>query len=169
MLTVPNFITILRVPLVIFFLQEDLVWRVGALILAMLSDFLDGQIARRYGKISSLGTFLDPLADKFFVFFVLSVFLFEGKLHFWEAATMLCRDLSVFLFGCYLAWKGTLQDYQFRAIICGKIMTTLQFTVLLSLLLHLAIPPLVYLSFVVIGSLALVELYLDRARLKVES
>ena len=169
MITMPNIITLLRLPLALFFLQENVFWRIFALILAMLSDCLDGFIARRYDRISRAGTFLDPLADKIFVFFVLSVFLMEGKLHIWQAATMLCRDLSVLLFGIYLAWRGVLLKYQFRSIISGKIMTILQFTVLLALLLRIAIPEQLYFSFVILGLVALIELYLDRAKLKVES
>jgi CDP-diacylglycerol---glycerol-3-phosphate 3-phosphatidyltransferase len=169
MLTTPNIITLLRVPLVLFFLQDNPLLRTAALILAMLSDYLDGLIARRWGKVSSVGTFLDPLADKFFVVFVLSVFLLEDRLHLWQAVTMLCRDMSVVLFGFYLAWKGVLPTYQFRSIICGKITTTLQFGVLLSLLFHLQVPNLIYLSFIALGALALAELYSDRGRLKVEN
>ena len=87
----------------------------------------------------------------------------------WQAATMLCRDFSVLLFGLYLIYKGTLGQYQFRAIICGKLMTALQFTVLLGLVFHLQIPSFVYFLFILIGLSALVELYLERSKLKVEN
>jgi CDP-diacylglycerol--glycerol-3-phosphate 3-phosphatidyltransferase len=167
MLTVPNIITLLRLPLALFFLQESVPLRVFALVFAMLSDILDGLIARRYGQVSSVGSFLDPLADKFFVFFVLSIFLIEERLHYWQAATMLCRDFSVLLFGCYLGWKGTLSGYQFRSILSGKIMTLFQFVVLLALLFRIAIPEQAFFSFMLVGMMMFVELYLDRAKLKV--
>lgn len=168
MITLPNLITLMRFPLALAFLQDNVLWRITALILAMLSDGLDGYIARRFGKISRLGTFLDPLADKLFVIFVLGIFLAEGRLNLWEAATMLCRDFSVILFGFYLAWKGTLNQYQFRAIRCGKVTTVLQFAVLLGLTIHAAIPSFIFISFIILGLLALIELYGDRRRLKVE-
>lgn len=169
MLTLPNFITLLRFPLALAFLQDNTLYRALAILLAMLSDGLDGYIARRYGKISRFGTFLDPLADKLFVLFVLGILLNEQKLLPWEAITMLCRDFSVLIFGVYLAFKGTLSQYQFRAIWCGKLMTALQFTVLLGLIFHIQFPPIVFFLFIVIGLSALIELYLERSKLKIEN
>ena len=135
----------------------------------MLSDGLDGYLARRYKSTSRLGTFLDPFADKFFVFFVLGVLLHEGRLLPWEALTMLCRDFSVMIFAVYLLWKGTFGQYQYRAIWCGKLMTTLQFAVLLCLTCNITIPPLTYFLFIAVGLMALVELYLQRTKLKMEN
>jgi len=169
MLTLPNIITLFRLPLALAFLFDNVGIRVTALILAMLSDALDGFIARRYGKTSRIGTFLDPLADKLFVLFVLGTLLSEHRLMLWEAVTMLCRDFSVVIFGLYLSYKGTLGQYQFRAIWCGKLMTALQFAVLLCLTCKININPSVYFLFIFIGLTALIELYIDRTKLKVES
>lgn len=162
MITLPNLVTLLRFPLALAFLQQNVTIRVIALILAGISDSVDGLIARKLKKTSRIGTFLDPLADKFFVITVLTVFLSEEKLTLWEAATMLCRDFSVMLFGTYLAFRGRLLQYQFRAILFGKITTAIQLSVLLALTLQMHVPPFVYGSFVVLGILALVELYVDR-------
>lgn len=169
MLTLPNIITLLRFPLALAFLQDNTFYRALAIVLAMLSDGLDGYIARRYGKISRFGTFIDPVADKLFVLLALGVLLSEKRLLPWEAATMLCRDFSVLIFGGYLAFKGNLGKYQFRAIWCGKLMTALQFFVLFGLVFHLSFPPFVYFLFIIIGMAALVELYLERTKLKVEN
>lgn len=168
MLTVPNMITLFRIPLALAFLHDSILWRVIALLLAMLSDGLDGYFARRLKKTSRIGTFLDPFSDKFFVFFVLTIFINENRISVEEAATMLCRDFSVILFGFYLAWKGTLGEYQFRAIWCGKITTAMQFIVLLGLSFQIIFPPFVYFVFIVIGLCALSELYLERTKLKIE-
>lgn len=169
MFTIPNFITLLRIPLALIFLQSNPFYRAIAVLLAMLSDGLDGYIARRFGKISRVGTFIDPIADKFFVIFILGTLLSENRLLPWEAATMLCRDFSVLIFGFYLAFKGTLKHYQFRAILCGKVMTALQFVVLFGLIFQVKFPPFVYILFIIIGLAALVELYLSRSKLKVET
>ena len=130
MFTLPNIITLLRFPLALAFLQDNPFYRALAVLLAMLSDGLDGYIARRYGKISRFGTFIDPLADKIFVLTALGVLLVEKRLLPWEALTMLSRDFSLLAFGMYLTIKGTFSQYQFRAIWCGKVMTALQFGVL---------------------------------------
>lgn len=166
--TLPNIITSLRIPLAFVFLYENTGFRLIALILAMLSDGLDGYLARRQNQISRFGTFLDPFADKFFVFFILAIFLKEHKIMPYEAVTMLCRDFSVMLFGIYLAFRGTLGKYQFRAILCGKLMTALQFAVLICLTCNVAISPFVYVLFILIGLCALIELYLERKKLRID-
>jgi len=77
----PNLLTLLRFPLTGLFLygsfQESMPWHLIATVtflLCMLTDLLDGLIARRMGTVSNIGSFLDPLADKVLVlsgFFVL--------------------------------------------------------------------------------------------------
>ena len=66
--TVPNQITLLRLGFLPFFLilisYEHYRWALLVLILAALSDACDGLIARKFNQRSSLGAFLDPIADK---------------------------------------------------------------------------------------------------------
>lgn len=159
--TIPNLLSITRIPLAFIFLNENLTLRLFALTIAMLTDFLDGYLARRNQWHSRLGTLLDPLTDKFFVFMVLFTLIGEHRLSLWEAGAMLCRDLSVIVFGVYLALRGYLARYQFRAIWCGKVTTTLQFMVLLALTLGYEVPSILYGSFIFLGILALAELYLS--------
>lgn len=160
MLTLPNLLSFLRIPLAFLFLQENVFLRFFAIILAMISDGLDGFLARRYQTSSKFGTLFDPFADKFFVVFVLSIFIRENRLTIWEAAAFICRDFSVFFFGIYLALKGKLSNYRFRAIWCGKITTFFQFMILLALTFKFDIPFFIYTFFIVLGMLALMELYL---------
>lgn len=169
MLTIPNFISLLRLPLALMFLQEHVVYRVAALCLAMASDILDGYLARKYKTTSRLGTLLDPLTDKLFVMIALGVLFTENRIQIWEAATMLCRDFAVIIFGFYLAWRGALKTYKFQAIICGKITTFIQFSVLLALTLQIPFSPIVYSTFILLGILALGELYFSHKKLKAES
>ena len=159
MYLIPNFLSILRFPLALVFLQDNPFYRVLAIGLAMLTDGLDGFIARRYHLTSRLGTILDPFSDKFFVLLVVSILLQEGKFSFLEAITLFCRDLSVFFFGLYLIATKKWENYQIKAFWCGKITTCLQFIVLLGLTLGVVFPPIVFVSFIILGFLALVELY----------
>lgn len=159
-LTLPNCISFLRIPLAFLFLQENPLLRFAAIFLAMVSDGLDGFIARRTQKVSKFGILFDPFADKFFVIFVLGVLIAEHRLTYVEAAAFLCRDVSVFVFGLYLSFRGLLSTYQFRAIWCGKVTTFLQFIFLLGLTLHMDIPPSGFISFIVLGFCALIELAL---------
>lgn len=160
---IPNILSLLRFPLALVFLQQGTLFRSVGILLAMVSDSLDGFIARRYKLSSKLGTTLDPLADKFFVMFALAIFISEERLSLLDACAFVCRDFAVVVFGCYLALTGKLANYKFRAIYCGKVTTFLQFIILLSLTFHFIVPDYVYTAFIVLGLLALVELYWNKA------
>lgn len=162
MITLPNFLSFLRIPLAFLFLEQELFFRVLALVGATITDFLDGFLARRYNMSSRVGTTLDPMTDKFFVIFALTVLFQEGQITLVNALSMLCRDLAVFIFGLYLILSRTWDNYQFRAIWCGKVATTLQLLVLLALTLNWPLPEGVYALFIFLGIAALGELYLSK-------
>lgn len=157
--TFSNFLSLIRGPLTLLFFFENPLYRCLAILLAMATDYLDGYLARKYRKTSQVGAFLDPLMDKFFVFFAVSIFILEGQLQFWEALSLISRDFAVLFFGLYLSLRGTWANFQFRSIWSGKITTTLQFAVLLGLTFHLAMPLYIFWCFIALGLLALFELY----------
>lgn len=157
--TLSNFLSFLRGPLAFLFLLDSPFYRALAILLAMITDNLDGYFARKYRNTSQFGAFLDPLMDKFFVFFAVIVFISEGNLQIQEAFSLISRDFAVLIFGIYLALRRTWGDFQFRSIWSGKITTTLQFFVLLGLTFHIPIPFYIYWAFVILGVLALFELY----------
>ncbi len=160
MATIPNFISFLRLPLGLFFLTHDIYTRTIVVVLALLTDGLDGYIARRYRQTSLFGTLLDPIMDRFFVMFTISILFFENKISYGESLTLFSRDFAVFLYGCYLMIRGKLSRVHFRAIMIGKATTFFQFLVILALIFHVQIPSFIYTLFVVLGFLALAELYL---------
>ena len=157
--TFSNFLSLLRGPLALLFIYDSVFFRTFAILVALATDCLDGYLARRYRMTSQIGAFLDPLMDKFFVSFVVTVLLFEGNLKLWEALALISRDFAVLLFGLYIALRGTWTNFQFRSIWSGKITTSLQFFVLLGLTFHLAMPLYIFWCFIVLGVLALFELY----------
>lgn len=160
MMTLPNFLSLLRLPLAFLFLSQNLSLRAFALMGAMLTDFFDGYLARKYNMSSRVGTTLDPMTDKFFVIFVLIVLFSEDQITLMNVLSMLCRDVAVFLFGLYLILSRTWDNYRFKAIWCGKITTTLQLFVLLALTFHVVLPESIYSLFILLGIAALGELYL---------
>lgn len=162
MLTIPNLLSLLRLPLAFLFLEQNVICRATVIVCAMLTDILDGFLARKYRQSTRLGTLLDPITDRFFVFFLIGIFFKESQLSFWQASTLLCRDLSVILFGFYLVLTDKLTTYRFRAIWCGKITTSLQFIVFLGITLGYYVPPFVFFFFVLLGLMALVELYMNK-------
>ena len=158
-LTLSNFLSVLRAPLALLFIFDNPLLRSFAIVAAMATDTLDGYLARRFRMTSQIGAFLDPLMDKFFVFFAVSVFILEGNLRLWEALALISRDFAVLIFGLYLGFRGTWSNFQFRSIWSGKITTTLQFFVLLGLTFHAAMPVYIFWCFIALGILALFELY----------
>jgi CDP-diacylglycerol--glycerol-3-phosphate 3-phosphatidyltransferase len=166
MWTIPNLLSLSRIPLALLFFKQDLFYRILTLTLAMISDGLDGFLARRYQQSSRIGTLLDPMTDRFFVFVVIGVLLSENQLHLWQACTMLCRDFAVILFGFYLVLTGKLTTYQFRAIWCGKVTTFLQFIAFFAITLQYTFSPYYYGVFIFLGVLALIELYLNKENQK---
>ncbi len=164
--TPSNFLSLARGPLALLFMVDNAVCRSIAILLAMVTDSLDGYLARRLRMTSQVGAFLDPLMDKLFVLTVAVIFIQEGRLELWEALTLISRDFAVLLFGLYLAVRGSWSNFKFRSIWSGKITTTLQFFVLLGLTFHYAMPFYLFYSFILLGILALCELYLTERQAK---
>lgn len=158
-LTLSNFLSLLRGPLAFLFILDNPFYRSFAIVAAMATDTLDGYLARRFRMTSQVGAFLDPLMDKFFVFFAVSMFIMEGNLKPWEALALISRDFAVLFFGLYIALRKSWSNFQFRAIWSGKITTTLQFFVLLGLTFHVVIPFYIFWCFIALGVIALFELY----------
>ncbi|MGD0664115.1 MAG: CDP-alcohol phosphatidyltransferase family protein [Rhabdochlamydiaceae bacterium] len=159
MFSLSNSLSLLRAPLALVFLIESPMLRMMAILLAMITDSIDGYLARRSKTTSRFGAVLDPAMDKFFVFFALGVLFMEGKVEIWEALMMVSRDFALCLFGLYLSLSGLWQTYQFRSIRWGKITTALQFFVLVWITMGHSIPSYLYYSFVVFALLGLYELF----------
>lgn len=64
-------------------------------IIASLTDYVDGQIARKYNQISDFGKFLDPLADKLLVIAAMVVFCEWGIIPAWALMIVLTREFAV--------------------------------------------------------------------------
>ena len=113
--SLPNILSSSRLILApIFFLlfvQEDLVWRGISLVVftvAALTDFFDGYYARKYGVESTLGIFLDPLADKFLTFagFVCLPFVDASQFVWWAIILIVIRDVTITLLRIYSDRQG---------------------------------------------------------------
>ena len=158
MLNPSNSISFLRAPLALLFIIESTMLRVILVLLAMLTDWVDGYLARRYRYTSQFGAVLDPIMDKFFVYFALTILFIEGRIEVWQAIAMISRDFFLFVFALYLIIKKSWTGYRFKSIRWGKITTAAQFSVLIALSLKLTFPPYLYGVFIAFGALAFVEL-----------
>lgn len=162
----PTLISLLRVPLAFFFLSTEVSWRISAILLAGFSDFLDGYIARRYKICSRIGTIIDPLTDKFFVVFVIGIFLSESLIGPFEAVSLLVRDAAMFIFGTYVSFLERWDDYDFKYVWWGKLVTAAQFLVLTLLTLGWHVPYGVYWVFYLLGAAVFIELFFSKKRVR---
>lgn len=158
MITVSNSLSFLRAPLAFLFLQANPFIRLSAILLAMITDCIDGYLARRTQSASRFGAILDPTMDKFFVYFSLSILFLDGHVSLWQAAAMLARDGFLCLYGLLMFLMGRWKLVVFRAIRWGKVTTALQFAVLSGLTFQIIFPWQVYAAFLAAGALAFGEL-----------
>lgn len=102
-------------------------------IIASLTDFLDGQIARKNHLVTNFGKFADPLADKMLVMTALVFLTAMGDAPAWVIAIILCRELAVTGLRTLLVQEGR---PVLAAQMPGKIKTTTQMLAIILLLLN---------------------------------
>jgi CDP-diacylglycerol--glycerol-3-phosphate 3-phosphatidyltransferase len=114
-MSLPNQLTVLRIALTpllaVFLTLEDLTSKYiafGIFILATMTDWYDGYIARKYGSTTVTGKYLDPLADKLLVSTVFGVFTYLGAIPFWMFAIIVLRDIVITGLRAYAHSKGKL-------------------------------------------------------------
>lgn len=111
MLTVPNALSLVRlagVPLFMWLLlgpHSDL-WALGVLMLAGVTDWLDGWTARRLDQRSALGEILDPVADRLYIVAVVVAFALRDIVPWWVAVIVLARDFFWWALVPFLRRKG---------------------------------------------------------------
>ena len=101
-MTTANKLTIMRIALIPVFLVVLYLdfagarwWALGVFIVACLTDFADGYIARHYNQITNFGKFMDPLADKMLVMAAMCYFVECGQMPGWCLAIVLLREFAV--------------------------------------------------------------------------
>lgn len=125
----PNCLTLLRLflcPWIVYFLHlGELKWGFGLFSIAVVSDFFDGHLARRWSSTSRLGAFLDPTSDKVFAicFFWL---LFEHDLcPGWFLALVFGTQMAIALGYVLLRQRGVLPGMM-PSTLLAKVNTALQ-------------------------------------------
>jgi CDP-diacylglycerol---glycerol-3-phosphate 3-phosphatidyltransferase len=98
----PDQLTVARaasVPLVVLLYEWEFpghnYWATGVFAAAMATDWLDGRLARRWGRTSALGSLLDPIADKILVLAVLIVLIRQEVVPAWMVAAIVAREFLV--------------------------------------------------------------------------
>ncbi len=136
-LNLPNALTLLRILMIPAFLigiiYGQLFLALGLFILAGLTDLLDGYLARRLGQKTTLGAYLDPVADKLLLTVAFIALGAVGALPAWLAVIAVSKDVFVSLGAGILYFSGG--DARALPSFWGKAATFLQmFTVGMALL-----------------------------------
>lgn len=139
-MNLPNKLTVLRVAavpaIVVLLYIESPACRIAAValfILACLTDWLDGYLARKQGIVTDFGKFLDPVADKLLVLCTMIALSGLGRLPAWVCVVVLFRDLMVDGLRLVAVQKGVV----IAAGKLGKIKTMLQMLMTLVILLDI--------------------------------
>lgn len=122
-----NFLTLVRIllalPTVVAVISERFELALALTLLGAVSDALDGKLARWGGEVTTLGKFLDPLADKIFVLSVLVALVEVDKVSSLPVVLLLLRELSV----SFVRSLAAVQGVVFGASVLGKFKTSLEF------------------------------------------
>lgn len=113
--TPPNRLTLLRmvaVPGVVYFLSKqnfssDIVAAV-IFILAAITDYFDGYLARAYKAVTIFGKLMDPLADKFLVVGALIMLQQVGRIHPYLVILLICREMGITSLRALAAGEGVI-------------------------------------------------------------
>lgn len=134
----PNGLTVARMllaPLIVLCLHKDTPRRnrlaASAVAAAAITDFLDGYLARKQGKETRLGQFLDPLADKVCISTAFVMLAARKRLPAWVPGVIIGREALITLFRIYAGSRGS----SVPASMWGKLKTNSQLLALMAVIL----------------------------------
>lgn len=137
-MVLPNQLTVLRIiltPVYLYFFLSDnpqfIQLSLVVYIIAALTDWYDGWLARKFNYITEWGKFWDPLADKILTSVVFIGFVIVNLLSLWMVLIIVFRDLSITLLRLFADSRG----YSFRTTYYAKWKTMLQMIFLYYLLI----------------------------------
>jgi len=137
-MTLPNQLTILRIilsPVFLFLFLSDVIWMkqvsVVIYIVAALSDWYDGWLARKFNYITSWGKFWDPLADKILTSAAFIGFAVVELIPWWMVIIIVGRDVIITLLRVF----SEVKNYNFTTSYYAKWKTLLQMIFLYYLLI----------------------------------
>ena len=134
--------------------QHDL-WNwiaLGVFIIASLTDYVDGQIARRLNQVTDFGKFLDPLADKLLVIAAMAIFCEWDYFPSWALMVVLAREFAVTGLRLIAGSKGTV----IAAGWSGKVKTA---RTMVGLCFMMAFPDVIWLRWTVVCVIVVTTLY----------
>jgi CDP-diacylglycerol--glycerol-3-phosphate 3-phosphatidyltransferase len=141
-MNLPNKLTVVRMVLVPFFVaalllsktNDSLKWVALALfVIASLTDFADGYIARKYNLITNFGKFMDPLADKILTISGMICLIELGRIPSWIVVIIVAREFIISGFRLVAAENGVV----IAANYWGKFKTTFQMIMIILMIMNI--------------------------------
>ena len=130
----PNMITGVRLLLIPVFtalyLTDHILWAIIVLAVVMLSDVLDGYIARKFDLTSRLGELLDPLADKLSQIMICVCLFIKHLLPLWFFIAIVLKELLMLGFGSVASLALKKNHAVSKAKWYGKVATVCLYTVI---------------------------------------
>ena len=161
-MTLASKITLVRVafiPLFMVFMYQSggqsglWMWvSLAVFIIASLTDFIDGQIARKFNQVSDFGKFLDPLADKLLTIAAMVMFCEWGMMPGWALMLVLAREFAVTGLRLVAVGKGRV----IAAGWSGKVKTA---STMVGLCVMMAFPTTVWLATIVNAIIVITTIY----------
>jgi len=121
-------------------------------ILASITDFIDGHIARKYNQITDFGKFLDPLADKLLTIAAMTMFCQWGQFPAWALMIVLTREFAVSGLRMVAGPKG-------KVIAAGKSGKFKTASSMIGLCVLMAFPTVGWLNVVVVAMIVITTVY----------
>ena len=139
--TVPNQITLLRLGFLPIFLTliayQRYRWAL-VLVVAGLSDAIDGLLARRLNQHSSLGAYLDPIADKLLLSSSFIILAYKTRIAWWTTIIVISRDILMLTVATVII---LISGYRpFPPSILGKLTTFFEIVLVFTVVLTAAFP-----------------------------
>lgn len=132
----------------------------AVVLLAGLTDILDGYLARKNGQVTEIGKMLDPLADKTMMLVVIMSLLYKDYISWYAAAAFLLRDVGMIVGGAFFHFRG---KKTVPANALGKMTTVLYYLAFLFLFFNFPYAE-TYLWFVILLSFVTSIVYIFRFR-----
>lgn len=143
-MNIPNTLTLIRIILIPVFVTAIIYKRYDYALylfgIAAITDMLDGLIARITGQKTALGTFLDPLADKFLLVTSFILFSIYGLIPKWLTITIISRDIIV-ITGWIVLYVIT-HTKNIETTLMGKLAIAFQLILIFYVLLEINMPSL---------------------------
>ena len=124
----------------------------GIFILASITDWVDGYIARKYNQVSDFGKFLDPLADKLLTIAAMAMFCQWGSFPAWALMIVLTREFAVSGLRMVAGPKG-------KVIAAGKSGKFKTASSMIGLCVLMAFPTIDWLAWVIVGMIVFTTVY----------